>query len=56
VFNVRDIARVHCSGETRRARCTDNLEVAIETAVGLTFHGVAWVICRPGAARILVAI
>lgn len=55
MFNVGDTARVHCSNATPRTWCTEDLEVAVETAFGFTFHMVAYVIYRLGAARILVA-
>jgi hypothetical protein len=54
MFDVGDNARVHCSNETHWTRCTEVLRVAVETVVGLTFRVAARVICRLGAARILV--
>lgn len=54
MFDVGDNARVHYYNETHWTRCTEVLRVAIETVVSLTFRVAARVICRLGAARILV--
>jgi hypothetical protein len=45
---------VQCSTLATTRMCTEVLRVAVETVVGLTFRVAARVICRLGAARILV--